>query len=108
MLARRCKRLARCNHSQFKSFNSPPIFAANQAGEVGPQGSVPLSGLEEGAGASGLGRRNVSMSTGNLADLYPSVGLGAGGVPNCDLHAGLRGVASTSNIWDGQVHCLLF
>ena len=37
--------------------NSPPIIAANEAGEVGPQGFVPLSGLEEDAGASGLGRR---------------------------------------------------
>ena len=45
---------------------------------------------------------------GKPADLYPSVGLGAGGFPNCDLHAGLRGVASTSNIWDGQVHDILF
>ena len=48
----------------------------------------------------GMPRRPVSMSTGNLADLYESAaaerGGGGGGM------AGLRGVASSSNLWDQQ------
>lgn len=49
-----------------------------------------------------LSRSNASMSTGNLADLYNQPGLLGNG-----MQGGLRGVASTSNIWDGQVTVLL-
>ncbi len=38
------------------------------------------------------------MSTGNLADMYNQPNLLGNG-----MQGGLRGVASTSNIWDGQV-----
>ena len=48
-------------------------------------------------------RRNASMSTGNLADLYNQPGL-----INNGMQGGLRGVASTSNIWDGQVSTIRF
>ena len=60
---------------------------AGSSGGVGPGGGMP--------------RRPVSMSTGNLVDLYESAaaerGGGGGGM------AGLRGVASSSNLWDQQV-----
>lgn len=54
--------------------------------------------------AANFGRRPASMSTGNLTDL-PSY-QHPGAVENLlgnSMPGTLRGVASTSNIWDGQV-----
>jgi hypothetical protein len=42
------------------------------------------------------------MSTGNLADLYEAAQAERGGGAGAGL-AGLRGVASSSNLWDQQV-----
>ncbi len=67
-------------------------------------------------GFNGNGRRQASMSTGNLVDLYQQHAaqqqqqaaarlgdgrLGGGGLPGGG--PGLRGVASSSNIWDAQL-----
>lgn len=49
----------------------------------------------------GLPRRPVSMSTGNLVELYESAAAERGGAGGG--MAGLRGVASSSNLWDQQV-----
>lgn len=50
----------------------------------------------------GLPRRPVSMSTGNLAELYEAAQAGRGGGGAGAGLAGLRGVASSSNLWDQQ------
>ena len=60
---------------------------AGSSGGVGPGGGMP--------------RRPVSMSTGNLVDLYESAAAERGGAGGS--MAGLRGVASSSNLWDQQV-----
>ena len=54
--------------------------------------------------ASNYARRPASMSTGNLTDLSGYQQPGAvDNVLGNSMPGPLRGVASTSNIWDGQV-----
>ncbi|KAK9821713.1 hypothetical protein WJX81_001329 [Elliptochloris bilobata] len=54
-----------------------------------------------GGPGGGLPRRPASMSTGNLMDLYESTAVDRGGAGSG--MAGLRGVASSSNLWDQQL-----
>lgn len=65
---------------------------------MGRQGAL-QNQYGEGAPAGGLPRRPVSMSTGNLAELYEAAQAGRAGGAGL---AGLRGVASHSNLWDQQ------
>lgn len=56
------------------------------------------SGNQSTEQADNFSRRNASMSTGDLGDLYNQPNLLGNG-----MQGGLRGVASTPSIWDGQV-----
>ncbi|CAL8466783.1 g6319 [Coccomyxa elongata] len=68
-------------------------LSASQLLSLG-SGNQQVTSTEQGGNFS---RRNASMSTGNLADMYNQPNLLGNG-----MQSGLRGVASTSNIWDGQ------